>query len=321
MQGYAKGRNTSAEMDHDLMEISVPALQQLYASHRYTVTQVTEWYLDRIDRYNGVYRAVEYVDRKGALATAAAEDRQSAAERKAAGPLWGVPIVIKENTSEKGLVTSDGWTGFLDPGKELVAPADATVVKKLRAAGAVILGRTNMPDFAASDTNVSSAYGRTGNAYDVRYSPGGSSGGTATAVAANMAVFGQGTDTANSIRQPAANSSLVGVLPTRGLVSIAGIAPLDWLRDNTGPLARDVTTAAIALDVMAGEDPMDFRTKGSTELAQKRPYTSYLKKDALKGKRFGVPAFMMEGSPALNPPPSRLQYSRRRSSPRSRALA
>ena len=304
MQGYAKGRNTSAEMDHDLMEISVPALQQLYASHKYTVTQVTEWYLNRIDRYNGVYRAVEYVDRKGALATAAAEDRQSPAERKAAGPLWGVPIVIKENTSEKGLVTSDGWEGFLDPGKELVAPADATVVKKLRAAGAVILGRTNMPDFAASDTNVSSAYGRTGNAYDVRYSPGGSSGGTATAVAANMAVFGQGTDTANSIRQPAANSSLVGVLPTRGLVSIAGIAPLDWLRDNTGPLARDVTTAAIALDVMAGEDHMDFRTKGSTELAQKRPYTSYLKKDALKGKRFGVPAFMMEGSPALNPPPS-----------------
>ncbi|HTD96957.1 MAG TPA: amidase, partial [Edaphobacter sp.] len=184
-----------------------------------------------------------------------------------------------------------------------VAPADAPVVKKLRGAGAVILGKTNMPDFAASDTNKSSAYGRTGNAYDVRYSPGGSSGGTATAVAGNMALFGQGTDTANSIRQPAANSSLVGVLPTRGLVSIAGIAPLDWLRDNTGPLARDVTTAAIALSVMAGEDPMDFRTKGSTELAEKGPYTRYLKKNALKGRRFGVPDFMMEGSPALNPGP------------------
>jgi aspartyl-tRNA(Asn)/glutamyl-tRNA(Gln) amidotransferase subunit A len=291
-------------MDHDLMEISVPGLEALYAKREYTVTQVTEWYLDRIARYNGVYRAVEDVDRKGALATAAAEDRQSPAERKAAGPLWGVPILIKENTSVKGLVTSDGWVGFLKPGKELVAPADATVVKKLRAAGAVILGKTNMPDFAASDTNISTAYGRTGDAYDVRYSPGGSSGGTATAVAANMAVFGQGTDTANSIRQPAANSSLVGVLPTRGLVSTAGIAPLDWLRDNTGPVARDVTTAAIALDAMAGEDPMDFRTEGSTKLAQKGPYTRYLKKDALKGKRFGVPDFMMEGSLALNPPPS-----------------
>ena len=292
------------KIDQDLMEISVPGLEALYAKHKYTVTQVTEWYLGRIARYNAVYRAVEEVDRRGALATAAAEDQQSAAERKAAGPLWGVPIVIKENTSVKGLVTSDGWEGFLKPGKELIAPADATVVKKLRAAGAVILGKTNMPDFAASDTNISTAYGRTGNAYDVRFSPGGSSGGTATAVAANMAVFGQGTDTANSIRQPAANSSLVGVLPTRGLVSIAGIAPLDWLRDNTGPLARDVTTAAIALGVMAGEDPMDFRTKGSTELAQKGSYTRYLKKNALKGKRFGVPDFMMEGSLALNPAPS-----------------
>lgn len=300
--GQTAGQTASRKMDRELMEISVPGLEVLYAKHKYTVTQVTEWYLDRIDRYNGVYRAVEDIDRKGALATAAAEDRQSAAERKR--PLWGVPILIKENTSVKGLVTSDGWEGFLKPGKQLVAPADATVVKKLRVAGAVILGKTNMPDFAASDTNVSTAYGRTGDAYDVRYSPGGSSGGTATAVAANMAVFGQGTDTANSIRQPAANSSLVGVLPTRGLVSIAGIAPLDWLRDNTGPLARDVTTAAIALGVMAGEDPMDFRTKGSTQLAEKGPYMRYLKKGALKGKRFGVPDFMMEGSPALNPAPS-----------------
>jgi amidase len=302
--GQSAGLREANRMDRDLMEISVPGLEALYAQHKYTVTQVTVWSLDRMARYNGVYRAVEDIDRKGALATAAAEDKQSAAERKPVGPLWGVPIVIKENTSVKGLVTSDGWMGFLKPGKELVAPADATIVKKLRAAGAVILGKTNMPDFAASDTNISTAYGRTGNAYDVRYSPGGSSGGTATAVAANMAVFGQGTDTANSIRQPSANSSLVGVLPTRGLVSIAGIAPLDWLRDNTGPLARDVTTAAIALSVMAGEDPMDFRTKGSTELAEKGPYTRYLKKDALKGKRFGVPNFMMEGTPALNPPPS-----------------
>ena len=141
------------------------------------------------------------------------------------------------------------------PGHELVAPKDATIVAKLRAAGAVILGQTNMPDFAASDTNRSTAYGRTGNAYDVRFSPGGSSGGTVTAVTANMAVLGNGTDTGNSIRMPSATSSVVGVFPTRGLVSIAGIAPLDWLLDNTGPIARDVTDAAIALGVMAGEDP------------------------------------------------------------------
>jgi amidase len=288
------GQNVkTGAMDRDLMEISVPKLEALYARHTYTVTQVTQWYLDRIERYNGVYKAVERVDREGALSAAAAEDAETPAKRKMHGPLWGVPIVIKENTSVKGLVTSDGWIGFLKPGKELVAPKDATVVAKLRAAGAIILGKTNMPDFAASDTNISTSYGRTGNAYDVRFSPGGSSGGTATVVAGNMATFGQGTDTANSIRQPSGLSSLVGVLPTRGLVSIAGIAPLDWMRDNTGPLARDVTTAAIALGVMAGEDPLDPRTKGSTETAEKGPYTLYLKKDALRGKRFAVPAFIL----------------------------
>jgi len=127
----------------------------------------------------------------------------------------------------------------------------------------------------------------------VRFSPGGSSGGTVTAVTSNEATIGTGTDTGNSIRMPSGTSSVVGLLPTRGLTSIAGIAPLDWLRDNTGPIARDVTDAAIALGVMAGEDPLDFRTLGSAAKAQPGPYTQYLKKDALKGKRFGVPAFIL----------------------------
>jgi Asp-tRNA(Asn)/Glu-tRNA(Gln) amidotransferase A subunit family amidase len=213
--------------------------------------------------------------------------------------MWGVPIVIKANTSIKGLITSDGWKGFVIPGHALIAPADATVVAKFRAAGAVILGQTNMPDFAASDTTRSSAFGRTGNAYDVRFSPGGSSGGTVTAVSANFALLGTGTDTSNSIRMPSSTSAVIGVLPTRGLVSIAGIAPLDWLVDDTGPIARDVTDAAIALGVMAGEDPLDFRSKGSAAKAQAGPYTQYLKKDSLKGKRFGVPAFILD---AKSPP-------------------
>lgn len=284
-------------MDRDLMEISVPGLERLYASHRYTVTQVTQWYLDRIARYDGTYRALLHVDAEGALKRAAEEDSEPKRARR--GALWGVPIVVKANTSVKGLVTSAGWVGYLKPGKELVAPRDAMVVRRLREAGAVILGQTNMPDFAASDTNISTAGGRTGDAYDVRFSPGGSSGGTATAVAANFAMLGTGTDTANSIRQPAANNSLVGMLPTRGLTSIAGIQPLDWLRDNTGPLARDVTSAAIALEVMQAEDPLDAWTTGSAAKAERGPYTRYLKKDALKGKRFGVPWFVLEGSPSV----------------------
>jgi amidase len=269
-------------MNHDLLEVTVPQLEQMYREHKYTVTQVVQWYMARIAKYNGIYRAVQNVDTSGALAAAARED----AEASPHGALWGVPIVTKANTSVKGLVTTDGWEGYMIPGHELVAPKDAAVVAKLRAAGAIILGQTNMPDFAASDTNRSTAYGRTGNAYDVRFSPGGSSGGTVTAVTANFAVLGNGTDTGNSIRMPAATSSVVGVFPTRGLVSIAGIAPLDWLLDNTGPIAREVTDATIALDAMAEVTP----------LAQPGPYTAYLKTDALKGKHFGVPAFILKGA-------------------------
>ena len=295
----------------DLLEVTIPQLEASYRDHRYTVTQVVQWYLARIAKYNGIYRMVQTVDATGALASAAREDAEASAggSQYQRGPLWGVPIVIKANTSIKGLITTDGWQGYMIPGHELVAPRDATIVARLKAAGAVILGQTNMPDFAASDTNRSTAYGRTGNAYDVRFSPGGSSGGTVTAVTANLAVLGNGTDTGNSIRMPAATSSVVGIFPTRGLVSIAGIAPLDWLLDDTGPIARNVTDAAIALDVMAGEDSLDPRTSGSAALAERGPYTGYLKANALKGKRFGVPAFILDGAgtpfqgiPADEPP-------------------
>jgi amidase len=289
---------TQKAMDRDLLEVTIPHLEEMYRSHKYTVTEVVQWYLARIARYNGIYRAVQTVDAKGALATAAREDAEAKAggAKFQRGPMWGVPIVTKANTSVKGLVTTDGWKGYMIPGHELVAPKDATIVARLRAAGAVIIGQTNMPDFAASDTNRSTAYGRTGNAYDVRFSPGGSSGGTVTAVTANMTLLGNGTDTGNSIRMPSATSSVVGVFPTRGLVSIAGIAPLDWLLDNTGPIARNVTDAAIALGVMAGEDPTDPRTAGSAAKAQQGPYTQYLKADSLKGKCFGVPVIVLTGA-------------------------
>jgi amidase len=291
-----------AKMDRDLLEIDIEHLHALYRTHRYTVDQVTRWYMGRIAHFNGIYRAIQTVDVTGALATAKALD---AGKPDGTKPLWGVPIVIKANTAVKGLIDTDGWQGFTLPGHEFLADKDATVVARLRAAGAVVLGITNMPDFAASDTNRSTAFGRTGNAYDVRFSPGGSSGGTVTAVTSNYAILGTGTDTANSIRMPAGTSSVVGVLPTRGLTSIAGIAPLDWLLDNTGPIARNVTDAAIALDVMSGgrspADPLDFRTFGEgrtagADGAQLGPYLPYLKKDALKGKRFGVPAFILAGN-------------------------
>lgn len=280
-------------IDADLLDVTVAQLHRFYADKKYAVTQVVQWHLDRIDRYNGVYGAIETVFRDAAIADARRQDAEAATGNH--GPLWGVPIVIKANTSIKGQVTSAGWEGFTRHGHELVAPKDATIVARFKAAGAIIVGHANMPDLANSDTNRSSSFGRTGNAYDVRFSPGGSSGGTVTAVAANMAVLGNGTDTGNSIRMPAATSALVGVYPTRGLVSIAGIAPLDWLLDNTGPIARNATDAAIALAVMAGEDSLDPQTVGAPATAQRAPYEPYLKPDALKGKRFGVPVFILAG--------------------------
>jgi amidase len=285
----------AAAIDRDLLDVTVAQLHRLYADRKYTVTQVVRWHLDRIDRYNGVYGAIETMFRREALEKAASQDAEPARSGGARPLLWGVPIVIKANTSIKGQVTTAGWEGFTLAGHELIAPRDATIVAKFNAAGAIIVGLANMPDLANSDTNRSSSFGRTGNAYDVRFSPGGSSGGIVTAIAANMAVLGNGTDTGNSIRMPAATSALVGVFPTRGLVSIAGIAPLDWLLDNTGPIARTASDAAIALAVMAGEDRLDPPTMGSPSDAQRGPYEPYLKADALKGKRFGVPAFILAG--------------------------
>jgi amidase len=287
-----------AAIDRDLLDVTVAQLQRLYADKKYTVTNVVQWHLDRIDRYNGVYGAIETVLRREALADAARLDSEGVKSDGARPPLWGVPIVIKANTSIKGQITTAGWEGFRRAGHELIAPSDATIVTKFKAAGAIIIGLANMPDLAASDTNRSSSFGRTGNAYDVRFSPGGSSGGIVTAIAANMAVLGNGTDTGNSIRMPAATSALVGVFPTRGLVSIAGIAPLDWLLDNTGPIARTASDAAIALAVMAGEDPLDPRTATATAppTAQRGPFDRDLQSGALKGKRFGVPAFVLAGS-------------------------
>lgn len=278
------------------MEVTVAQLESFYQQRKYTVTQVLDWHLARIHRYDGIYRSIETLMETEARADAAREDAEAARGSATRGALWGVPIVIKANTSIEGQITTDGWSGYTIPGHELIAPKDAPIVARFRAAGAIIIGHANMPDFANSDTNRSSSFGRTGNAYDVRFSPGGSSGGIVTAISANMAVLGTGTDTGNSIRMPAATSALIGVFPTRGLVSIAGIAPLDWMLDNTGPIARDVTDAAIALSVMAGEDPLDAATAGSASKAQPGPYTRYLKADALRGKRFAVPAFILKGT-------------------------
>src|SRR5262249_28748917 len=128
-----------AEMDRDLMDITVDRLHVLYSERRYTVAQVVQWHLDRIERYNGVYRAIQTVTAKAALTEAAREDAEAKTQGFKPGPLWGVPIVIKANASIAGLVTTDGWAGYMLAGHELVAPRDATMVAKFRNAGAIVI--------------------------------------------------------------------------------------------------------------------------------------------------------------------------------------
>src|SRR5947207_9051224 len=121
---------SSSQMDRDLLDVTVDRLHEMYRQHRYTVLQVVQWHLDRISRYDGIYRAVQTVTAKQALEAAARDDEEAKQTGFRPGPLWGVPIVTKANTSIKGLVTTDGWRGYMVPGHELVAPRDATIVGK-----------------------------------------------------------------------------------------------------------------------------------------------------------------------------------------------
>jgi hypothetical protein len=139
------GNLQSRKIDRDLMEITIPKLENLYRTHQYTVTKVVGWYIERIERYNGIYGAVQTLDVAGALATAGQLDAEAKAggTQFVRGRLWGVPVLTKANTSVQGLVTTDGWKGYAIPGLELLASRDATIIAKMRKAGAVILGQTS----------------------------------------------------------------------------------------------------------------------------------------------------------------------------------
>ena len=216
-----------------------------------------------------------------ALDTARALD----VERKAKGrrsPLHGIPIVLKDNYDTFDLQTSggsvllEGW----------VPSKDAFVVKKLRDAGAVILAKVNMSEFASGGA-YSSLGGQSLNPHDLSRSPSGSSGGTGVAIAAEYAMLGMGTDTGGSIRGPSTSNGIVGLKPTLGLLSRSGIIPLALSFDTGGPMARSVSDVAIALGVMTGVDPDDAATKNSEGRAQS-DYTKDLRTDALRGARIGV---------------------------------
>ena len=274
----------------DIVELTTTRVREDLLAGRYSVVQLTRAFLDRIARFENHYNAFVSMNPE-ALATAAELDE----ELRTAGPrspLHGVPVVIKDNMDQAGLVTTAGFDGFSAAagGVDMIPGDDAAVVKRMKDAGAVILGKTNMPDFATHGTRTrSSVAGETLNPYAVDRVPGGSSGGTATAVNASFAVLGLGTETGGSIQNPAAAQALVGVKPTFGLVPLQGVLPIDaTYRDVVGPLARTVRDAAVTLDAIAGPTPEDPATYAAAGHMPVEGYAAGLTGKALQGKRFGL---------------------------------
>jgi amidase len=248
------GVQTASTPPFNIVDASIPRLQQAMKDGHVTSRQLVEAYLERIHKYDQSGPAINafITLNPHALETADALD----AERRAKGPrgiLHGIPIVVKDN-----YVTADMPTTAGSKALEGFEPhRDAFMVKKLRDAGVVILGKTNLHELAYGITTISSMGGQTRNPYDLTRTPGGSSGGTGAAVAASFAAAGMGTDTCGSIRIPSANNSLVGLRGTMGLSSRSGIVPLSLTQDIGGPLARSITDLAIMLDATVGADPDD----------------------------------------------------------------
>ncbi len=274
----------------DVVELTVDRIQQDYAGGRYTAVELTQLCLDRIARYEDTYNA--FISMNPDALRIAAELDAEYRTKGPRGPLHGVPVVIKDNIDYGGLVTTAGYSGFsaATGGIDMIPDDDAVAVRRLRDAGAIVLGKTNMPDFAGDGTRSrSSVAGETRNSYDVNRAPGGSSGGTATAVSASFAVLGLGTETGGSIQNPSAAQALVGIKPTFGLVPLDGVVPIDaTYRDVVGPLAKTVRDAAITLDVLAGPTPEDLNTYAAEGKLPEAGYASVQSTTALQGKRFGL---------------------------------
>ena len=274
----------------EVAELTIGQVQADYAARKYTAAQLVQAYLDRIATYEPHYNAFISMNPK-ALDEARELDRELA-RTGPRGPLHGVPIVVKDNIDMGGLVTTAGFAGFSTAtgGIDMIPAQDADVVARLRRAGAIILGKTNMPDFAGNGTySKSTVAGQTFNPYADDRAPGGSSGGSATAVNANFAVLGIGTETGGSIQNPASAQALVGMKPTFGLVPLSGVVPIDaTFRDVVGPITRSVADAAIVLDVIAGPSNRDLASYASVGKKSATSYTASLSAKSLAGKRFGL---------------------------------
>ncbi len=273
----------------DVVELTVEAIEKAFAAGTYTSEALTQAFLDRIAIFNDAYNAMVFLN-PDALADARAIDARRAAG-ETLGPLAGVPVVVKDAMDMVGFPTTGGWRLLYSGagGVDLMPGTDAPVVARLRAAGAVILGKTNIPVLSHTGSHANDSWaGPTYNAAGRAFVPGGSSAGTATAVGASMAVLGLAEETGGSIQNPASAQGLVGIKPTFGLVPNAGVMPLSGLRDVVGPIARCVRDAALTLDVLAGFTAEDPKTVAGIGRRPRGGYTAGLTADALSGARIGL---------------------------------
>jgi aspartyl-tRNA(Asn)/glutamyl-tRNA(Gln) amidotransferase subunit A len=246
----------------DLCFASASELARLIATRQVSSEEITHAYLERIDHYDAGLRTFITVDAEMALAAARAAD-----STQGDGPLRGVPVAIKDNIATRALRTTGGSKVLAD----WVPEHDATVTRQLRHAGAVILGKTNLHEFAYGGTCSNVEFGAVRNPWNAEHVPGGSSGGSGAAVAAGLCGAALGTDTAGSVRLPAAQCGVVGLKPTYGLVSVEGVFPLAWSLDHVGPITRTVDDAALLLTVLGAWVPAEPST------------------DSVAGLRLGVP--------------------------------
>lgn len=288
----AAGCKSSEQLDQKVLtELTISDIHNGYSEGHFNSHDLVAAYLARIEQYNAEINALTVIN-PDALRRARELDREF---RKTGvlRPLHGIPLIVKDNINTKGLPTTAGSLALSD----YIPDEDAFIIKKLLDAGAIIIAKSNMAEWAFSPMHTeSSTAGMTRNPYNTEYVPAGSSGGTAAAIASNLAVIGLGTDTGNSIRGPSSHCSLVGFRTTLGLISRSAIVPLYLRNDVVGPMCRTVEDATRVMEVMAGYDMDDQLTRYSKGKIPDN-YTQFLEADGLKGARIGVLRVLSENSP------------------------
>lgn len=262
----------------ELYRLTIHELHELLKNKEVSAVEVTKSYLERIKEVEPSIDALLSVVEDTAIKSAEAADKKI--REGQAGDLTGVPVIIKDNMCTEGIRTTCASRML----ENFVPPYNATVVERLSSEGAVLLAKANMDEFAMGSSTENSAFKTTKNPWDLTRVPGGSSGGSAAAVAADEAAFSLGSDTGGSIRQPASLCGVVGMKPTYGLVSRYGLVAFASSLDQIGPFTKDVTDCAIVLNAIAGHDPKDST---SVDNVRKADYREFLKDD-IKGMRIGV---------------------------------